>query len=158
MGISFSFGNAFAKAYRATGHKLPRSGKAFISVNDRDKKNVLSIAMALYQLGFELCGTNGTARFLQQAGLEVEAVPKFHEGGRHIQELMVQGEIQLVINTPIGKMSYHDDRYIRSTALLHGIPCITTLTAAQALVEAIRAIKSERMLVHCLQDTFRTGS
>ncbi|PIE02202.1 MAG: carbamoyl phosphate synthase large subunit [Acidobacteria bacterium] len=154
MGVSFSFGNAFAKAYRATGHKLPRGGRAFISVNNRDKKKVLPIAMALYQLGFELCATAGTARFLSQSGLEVEAVTKLHEGGHHIHQRMIDGEIQLVINTPVGKMSHHDDRYIRSTALLYGIPCLTTLTASRALVEGIRAIKSERMLVHCLQDMF----
>ena len=154
MGIGFSFGNAFAKAYRATGQKLPRNGRAFISVNKRDKKNVLPIAMELFQLGFELCATQGTAEFLTQKGLEVSLVSKLHEGGYHIKSQLEDGKIQLVINTPVGKESHNDDRYIRSTSLLHGVPCITTLTAARALVEAIRAIKSERMLVHCLQDVF----
>ena len=154
MGVGFSFGNAFAKAYRATGHKLPRGGRAFISVNDRDKRKIVPIAMALYQLGFELCATSGTAKELQSRGLEVDTISKLHEGGNHVQQQLEEGHIQLVINTPVGKESHHDDRYLRSTALFHGIPCLTTLTAANAFVEAVRAIRSERMLTHCMQDMF----
>jgi carbamoyl-phosphate synthase large subunit len=152
MGIGFSFGNAFAKAYRATGQELPRKGTAFLSVHDRDKRGLIPVAMGLYQLGFTLVATQGTAAFLQRSGLPVQLVGKRHEGAEHIGDWMMKGKVHLIINTPVGKDGHEDDRYIRQIALGQSLPCLTTLTAAKAVVEAIRAIKSERMLVHCLQD------
>lgn len=152
MGSGHSFGIAYAKAYRACGYELPRRGTAFISVNDRDKAAVVDLARGLYQLEFDLVATSGTAAILRRHGLEVAVVKKRHEGSPNIAEAISQGEIALVINTPIGKESHLDDRYLRWEALKWNIPCITTLSAARALVEAIRSIKAERILAHCLQD------
>lgn len=152
MGSANSFGAAFAKAYRATNYELPKEGKMFISVNDKDKPHIVDIARDLYQLGFDLVATSGTAEYLERFGLEVETTHKYHEGGDTIVDRIRRNEIDLVINTPVGKEGHLDDRYIRWEALRHSVACITTLSAARALVSAIRAIKSERMMVHCLQD------
>jgi len=152
MGNALTFGNAFAKAYRATGHKLPKEGRAFISVNDADKGAAIEIARGLYTLGFEILATSGTASFLERVGLEVTTVKKLTEGSPNIVDYIERDEVDLIINTPVGKISHRDDRYIRREAMKHKISCVTTLSAAQALIEAIRAIKSERMTVHALQD------
>jgi len=161
MGNALTFGNAFAKAYRATGYKLPKSGVAFISVNEGDKSASLDIARGLYQLGFDLIATGGTARFLRGAGLTVTPVKKRHEGSPNIVDLIERREVDLIINTPVGREGHVDDRYIRRAAMLYGVPCQTTLSASRALVHAIRSIKAERLSVHCLQDLaaqFKNGS
>lgn len=152
MGTGHSFGIAYAKAYRACGYELPRKGKAFISVNDRDKAAVVDLARGLYQLEFDLVATEGTAEVLKRHGLEVEVVKKRHEGSPNIAEAIADRQVDLIINTPVGKASHLDDRYLRWEALKWNIPCITTLSAARALVAAIRSIKAERILAHCLQD------
>ncbi len=152
MGNALTFGNAFAKAYRATGFKLPKDGVAFISVNQQDKPAVVDIARGLYQLGFELIATSGTARALEEAGLEVRSVKKLHEGKPNIADLIERREVDLIINTPIGREGRIDDRYIRRAAMQNHISCLTTLSAARALVHAIRSIKAERLNIHCLQD------
>ena len=152
MGNALTFGNAFAKAYRATGFKLPKQGTAFISVNDRDKGNAIDIARSIYQLGFDIIATGGTAEFLKRSGIEVNTVRKLHQGGPSILDLIADNKVQLIINTPVGKEGHHDDRYIRLSAMKANVPCITTLSAARALIQAIRAIKSERLTVNCLQD------
>ncbi len=154
MGNALTFGNAFAKAYRATGFKLPKSGRAFISLNRRDKPAALELARSIYQLGFDLIATVGTGEYLREHGLEVTILRKRYEGSPNIIDYIERREIALVINTPIGKESHHDDRYIRLACTRYQIPCLTTLSAARALVQAIRAIKSERLTVHCLQDLF----
>lgn len=152
MGTGHSFGIAYAKAYRACGYELPRNGIAFISVNDRDKPAVVDLARGLYQLEFDLVATGGTAAFLRKHGLEVEDIKKRHEGEDNVADAIANREVDLIINTPIGKKSHIDDSYLRWEALKWNIPCVTTLSAARALVSAIRSIKAERILAHCLQD------
>jgi carbamoyl-phosphate synthase large subunit len=152
MGSAMSFGSAFAKAYRAAGAKLPRQGRAFLSVNDRDKGKIAEIGRGLYQLGFDLCATQGTAEVLRAAGLPVELVAKVHQGEPHIAQAIAEGSVALVVNTPIGKHGHVDDRYIRLEAQRCGVPCLTTLSASRAAIEAIRAIKSERLEVFAIQD------
>jgi carbamoyl-phosphate synthase large subunit len=155
MGIGRRFGTAFAKAWIGAGHKLPLSGRAFLSVNDRDKEALLPVARELVAGGFELVATAGTAKALESAGLAVERVRKVAEGRPHVVDLMLNGEIDLVVNTPLGGESFLDDREIRTTALKLDIPCITTLSGAMAAVEGIRSLEADRLDVTALQDLTR---
>lgn len=152
MGAADTFGAAFGKAYLAAGQRLPEQGRAFISVNDHDKPNVLRIGTGLAELGFRLCATRGTAAFLKAHGLDVEPVFKVNEGRPNVADRLVSGDIHLVINTPLGRASFFDDRALRRAAMMHGVPCITTLTGAAAAVSAIRALRSEALTVKPLQD------
>jgi len=157
MGAADSFGAAFGKAYLSVGQRLPDHGVAFISVNDHDKPNVLPIARDLASLGFHLCATRGTAAFLKAHGLDVNVVFKVNEGRPNVADKMVSGEIHLVINTPLGRASFFDDKALRRAAMLHGVACITTLTGAAAAVSAIRALRSAPFTVKPLQD-YHAGS
>jgi len=157
MGAADNFGAAFAKAYLSAGQRLPERGTAFISVNDHDKPNVLPIARDLAALGFRLCATRGTTVFLKAHGLDVEPVFKVNEGRPNVADRLVSGEIHLVINTPLGRASFFDDRALRRAAMLHGVPCITTLTGAAATVSAIRALGAQTLTVKPLQD-YHAGS
>ncbi|HVS31877.1 MAG TPA: carbamoyl-phosphate synthase large subunit [Thermoanaerobaculia bacterium] len=141
MGSSRTFGEAYAKALLGAGVRLPLDGTAFISVNDNDKGPlVVQLANDLAALDFKLIATAGTREFLERHGIEVGNVFKVHEMERpNITDRMINGEVKLVINTPYGKSAYTDDTYIRRTALQVGIPCITTLSAAAACVDAIRS-------------------
>src|SRR5207253_2929618 len=143
MGSSPTFGEAYAKSLLGAGVKLPLGGTAFISVNDNDKRqHVVQLARDFSNLGFKLIATDGTREFLARHGVEVSAVSKVHEGVRpHIVDRMINREVSLVINTPLGKSAFVDDTYIRKNALQLGIPCITTLSAATACVEGIRALR-----------------
>jgi carbamoyl-phosphate synthase large subunit len=157
MGGAASFGQAFAKAQLAAGHRLPSEGSAFISVNNDDKPNVLPIARDLVALGFRVVATRGTAAFLRAHGIPADIVFKINEGRPHVADEILNGKIQLVINTPLGRESFFDDRTVRRTATLHDVPCITTLTGAAAAVNAIKALKSETLTVRALQD-YRTAT
>ncbi|HUP47857.1 MAG TPA: carbamoyl-phosphate synthase large subunit [Thermoanaerobaculia bacterium] len=141
MGSSRRFGEAYSKALLGAGVRLPLGGTAFISVNDNDKRPiVVQLARELQNLGFQLIATSGTREFLWGHGVEVGLTWKVHEIERpNIVDRMINGEVTLVINTPYGKSAYTDDTYIRRNALQQAIPCITTLTAATACVEGIRA-------------------
>jgi carbamoyl-phosphate synthase large subunit len=141
MGSSQRFGEAYAKALLGAGVRLPLGGTAFISVNDNDKRPmVVQLARELQNLGFQLIATAGTREFLVGHGIDVGLTWKVHEMERpNILDRMINGEVTLVINTPYGKSAYTDDTYIRRNALQMAIPCITTLTAAIACVEGIRA-------------------
>ncbi len=152
MGISQRFGLAFAKAWIGAGHKLPREGAAFLSVNDRDKSALRPVAARLRALGFRLLATAGTAASLRQAGLEVETVKKLAEGRPHVIDYLINGEVTLVVNTPLGGESHQDDMEIRTTALKLDIPCITTLSGATAAVEGIEGLREEGFTVCSLQD------
>jgi carbamoyl-phosphate synthase large subunit len=152
MGSSENFGLAFAKAQLSAGVKLPAAGTAFISVNDHDKKNVIKVAQGLHDLGFRLTATRGTAQALNAAGINAQTVNKVNEGRPNISDLIKSGEVQLVVNTPLGKESQYDEKAIRSVALNHRVPCITTLSAAAACVEGIRALKQEPIRVKSLQE------
>ena len=152
MGAASTFGVAFAKAQQAAGQSLPSGGTAFVSVNDHDKPTVLPIARQLLDLGFKLVATRGTAAYLNAHGLRAAMVFKVNEGRPNVADELVNGDIQLVINTPLGRASFFDDRSLRRAAMLHGVPCITTLTGASAAVSAIRDAGPEYPDVRALQD------
>jgi carbamoyl-phosphate synthase large subunit len=152
MGGAATFGAAYAKAQLAAGNRLPREGTAFISVNDDDKANVVAIARDLAGLGFSLLATHGTAAYLRAHGLEVELVFKVNEGRPHIGDRLLNRDIHLVVNTPLGRESFFDDRTLRRIATVLGVPCVTTLTGAAATVSAIRALREETLDVRPLQE------
>ncbi len=152
MGEALTFGNAFAKAWMGAGHVLPLAGAAFLSVHDRDKPGLLPVAQRLAELGFELTATAGTADYLRGQGLAVRTVLKVHEARPHVVDLLINGEIALVVNTPLGRESHEDDGIIRRTALKYDIPCITTLSGAMACAEGIAALKREGLSVRSLQE------
>jgi len=158
MGISEHFGIAFAKALAAAGAEIPTSGTAFVSVNDHDKEEVLPIARALHEMGFLLVATRGTAAFLSARGVPTEMIYKVNEGRPHIVDRIRSREIDLIINTPLGEASFYDDGAIRKNAILHGVLCLTTLTAAAATVEAIRALRERTTIdVTSLQEIHAAG-
>jgi carbamoyl-phosphate synthase large subunit len=153
MGGAATFGSAFAKAQLAAGQSLPVNGTAFVSVNNDDKANVVPIAKDLAELGFRILASRGTAAYLRAHGLTtVDVVFKINEGRPHVGDQILNGQIDLVINTPLGRESFFDDRLVRRIAMLHGVPCITTLTGAAAAVSAIRALRSESLDVRSLQE------
>ena len=155
MGIAADFGLAYAKAELAAGEALPTSGTVFLSTHDRDKPALLPVARRLAQAGFALVASAGTAASLQAAGLRVETVLKVHEGRPNIEDSIRSGEIQLVINTPIGRQAAHDDRYLRRAALDYAVPTVTTLAGARAAVEGIAALQQQRQVeVIALQDIY----
>ena len=154
MGIADSFGHAFAKAQVASGSGLPVEGAAFISVNDYDKNNVVPIARGLERLGFRLLATRGTARALEAAGLPVERVFKVNEGRPNVVDRLKNGDIHLVINTPLGQASYFDEQAIRKTAIRMAVPCITTLSGAAAAVTGIEALREQALEVRSLQEYY----
>jgi carbamoyl-phosphate synthase large subunit len=157
MGISPSFGHAFAKAQMACGQSLPTSGRIFISVNDNDKNSVVPIARGFAELGFRLLATTGTADRLAREGLMVEAVFKVNEGRPNIVDRILNGEVDLILNTTLGRASHFDEMAIRRIAASRNIPCITTLSAGAASVEGIRALKREGLEVAPLQ-AFHPGT
>jgi len=121
-------------------------------VNNADKTNVVSVARDLARLGFSLLATRGTAAYLRSHGVDVEIIYKINEGRPHIGDAILNKRIALVINTPLGRESFFDDRAVRRAAMLQGVPCITTLTGAAAAVSAIEAIRSEGLTVKSLQE------
>src|SRR3954470_2749534 len=137
MGIGDTFGEAYGKAMIGAGLSLPSAGKAFLSVNDADKGAAVLLARKLSRLGFEIVATLGTAARLLEVGMTVETVFKVNEGRPNIVDHIKRGEISLVINTPLGRVSHYDEQAIRRAALQYNVPCVTTMTGAQALVEAI---------------------
>jgi len=152
MGISTSYGQAFAKAQLAAGQKLPNSGTVFISVNDRDKRQLGTIGKELVSLGFKIVATRGTASALHSTGVACEEVYKVNEGRPNIVDLIKTSKVQLVINTPLGRESFYDEKSIRRAAIRYNIPCITTLSAAHAAVRGIHALIELKREVSCLQD------
>ena len=152
MGGASNFGTAFAKAQLAAGQRLPDSGRAFISVNDEDKANVVPVARDLAALGFSLLASRGTAAYLRAHGLEVEVVFKINEGRPHVGDKLFNREIDLAVNTPLGRESFFDDLTVRRIAMMLGVPCVTTLTGAAATVSAIQALRSETLDVRPLQE------
>ncbi len=153
MGIDRDFGRAFAKSQIAASGTLPLEGTVFLSVRDPDKPHLPPLGQAFAELGFHILATTGTARCLQDAGIPAERVYKVTEGVRpHIVDRMKNGEVVLVVNTPEGRASRLDSYSIRRTAITQGIPCFTTMAAANAAVEGIRALKTEGLQVKALQD------
>jgi carbamoyl-phosphate synthase large subunit len=154
MGGSSSFGVAFSKAQLSVGQRLPEGGTAFVSVNNDDKANLLPIARDLAALGFRLIATRGTAAFLRAYGLDVDIIFKVNEGRPNIADEIVNRKVDLVVNTPLGRESFFDDRAVRRAAMMHQVPCITTLTGAAAAVSAIRAMRDQGVAVRALQDYY----
>jgi carbamoyl-phosphate synthase large subunit len=152
MGVSDNFGQAYAKAQMGAGVALPRSGTAFISVNQHDKKNVIKIADRLQTLGFKLIATRGTTAVLREHGIPVEHVYKVNEGRPHIVDLIKSGKVDLILNTPLGKNSFFDERAIRRAAMQHNVPCITTLSGGAAVASGIAALQQNKIDVKSLQE------
>jgi carbamoyl-phosphate synthase large subunit len=154
MGGADNFGASFAKAMMGAGQRLPEKGCVFISVNNSDKPTVLPIARDLALLGFTLAATRGTAAFLRAHGLDVDVMYKVNEGRPNVADHLVNRSIDLVINTPLGRDSFFDDRAVRRAATMAQVPCITTLTGASAAVQAIRALRQAALTVRSLQDYY----
>lgn len=153
LGISESFGEAYYKAQEATQTKLPTEGTVLLSVCDRDKAELLEIAAAFNELGFKILATGGCYKMITEAGIPAERIFKVYEGRPNIPDQIANREIQLIINTPAGKTSAHDDSYIRKAAIKHKIPYITTMAAAKASAEGIRAIIEKKQFgVKSLQE------
>ena len=137
MGIGYSFGEAFAKAQLAVDAPLPDSGAVFISVNDRDKDKIVPIAKSLQDLGFKIWATDGTCNRLLAEGIDASPIFKVNEGRPNVVDRIKNGEIQVIINTPLGRESHYDERSVGKEAYRRGIPNITTLSGASAAVQAI---------------------
>jgi carbamoyl-phosphate synthase large subunit len=152
MGISSTFGLAFAKAQLAAGQRLPQQGTVFLSVNDHDKRHVAFVVQDLLAAGLKVVATRGTAAALASAGIEVESVYKVNEGRPNIVDLIKTAKVDLVINTPLGRESFYDEKSIRRAAVRYNIPCITTLSAASAAARGIRAMAGHAVDVAALQD------
>jgi carbamoyl-phosphate synthase large subunit len=152
MGIDVDFGRAYAKAEIAAGHHLPTKGNIFLSVKDSDKRDVVYIAKRLEDLGFNLIATGGTAKLLERNGIKVRAIHKIAEGRPNAIDLIINKEIDLIINTPMGKGGKTDEGRIRAFAVSHGIHVVTSIAGAQAAVQGIEAILRRKMEVHALQD------
>jgi carbamoyl-phosphate synthase large subunit len=154
MGGADNFGAAFAKAMMGAAQRLPEKGCVFISVNNSDKPTVLPIARDLAGMGFSLAATRGTAAFLRAHGLQVEVMYKVNEGRPNVADHLVNRSIDMVVNTPLGRDSFFDDRAVRRAATMAQVPCITTLTGASAAVQAIRALRQAALTVRSLQDYY----
>ena len=158
MGVARSFGQAFAKAQLAAGQPLPREGHAFLSVHDNDKEALVPVARGLVDLGFRIVATSGTKGYLEDRGIECERVYKVLEGRPNIVDRIKNGEIVLIINTPLGAESFFDEKALRRTATDRGIPLVTTLSGAHATVEAIRDLRAESLEVRSLQEIYESVS
>ncbi|MGH7459010.1 MAG: carbamoyl-phosphate synthase large subunit [Longimicrobiaceae bacterium] len=156
MGIDDSFGMAFAKAQISAGMPLPLQGTVIVTVNDRDKPAVTPVIRRLHDMGFRVLATDGTARYLRKRGVPCEHVYKVNEGRPNMADRIISGEVALLINTPLGKQSQYDDYATRRAALAHGVPYITTMSAASAAADAISALRSRKREVRPLQD--RSGA
>ena len=152
MGIDAKFGRAFAKSQIAAGMMLPTEGKVFLSIRDADKAGMLGPARTLHEGGFRIAATRGTADYLNRNGIPAEPILKINEGRPHVADLIKNGEIDLVINTPLGAQSKADSYYIRRTALVYNIPYVTTLAAAKAVAQAIFHLIEEDLSVRSLQE------
>jgi len=158
MGIDDSFGMAFAKAQISAGMDLPLEGSVILTVNDRDKATVVPIARRLHDMGFRLLASEGTARHMHARGIACEQVFKVNEGRPNMVDLMISGEVALLINTPLGKQSQYDDRAMRRAAISNGIPYVTTMSAASAAADAISALRNRRREVRSIQERIAEGS
>jgi carbamoyl-phosphate synthase large subunit len=152
MGIDVDFGRAFIKSQIAAGQNLPLSGNVFISVKNKDKRQITFIAKRLVDLGFNLISTQGTAKALKSNGIAVKEIHKIQEGRPNILDLIKNREIHLIVNTPSGKVPRVDEVKIRSLAVQYGVPCITTISGAQASVNGIEAMLKKELEVKALQD------
>ena len=151
LGMADSFGAAFYKAQDAAKSCLPLSGKVLMTVADRDKQAAVNVARRFTELGFSIIATSGTRDFLQKNGIEAALVSKMHEPRPHVADCIKNGDVQLVINTPLGKSSKEDDSHIRKAAIGYRIPYVTTIAAALSAVQGIAAFKQQSPSVKSLQ-------
>ena len=142
LGLSHSYGEAFYKAQEATQLKLPLEGTVLISVNRKDKAEVVDIARSFHKDGFSIIATGNTYEAISSAGIPVKKVKKLYEGRPNIYDMITNGDIDLVVNSPAGKDSIHDDSYLRKAAIKAKIPYITTIAAAKATADGIGYVKS----------------
>jgi len=154
IGLDTRLGSAFAKAEIAAGNLLPTRGTVFISVNDRDKQNIIDIAQDFQEIGFNIMATQGTAEVLRQNGLLVKEIFKVNEGRPHVVDHIKNGEIHLVVNTPLGERARDDEYDIGRAAIRHKIPAITTLSGAKTAIRGIRRLLKGDLPVKSLQDIF----
>jgi carbamoyl-phosphate synthase large subunit len=152
MGQDKDFGMAFAKTQMAAKPSLPMEGNVFLSVKDSDKPKALEIAKGLSELGFSFTSTEGTAKFLNENGIKAESTLRISEGRPNVADLIKNGKVQLVINTPLGLIPRRDENGIRQEAVSHSVPVITTLGSAYAALEGIRSLKDRKFSVKSLQD------
>jgi len=153
MGVDSTFGMAFAKSQRAAGVNLPMDGNCFISVKDKHKRPILFIAKKLEELGFKILATTGTAKALRMNGIQVETIHKVSDHKHpNVVDLIVKGEMHLVINTPSSRTPRQDEVAIRSTSVAHNVPLCTTVSGASASVIAIDALKKEGISVKTIQE------
>jgi carbamoyl-phosphate synthase large subunit len=152
MGIDADMGMAYAKSQIGAGSRIPMQGTVFLSLNERDKPNVGSLAKDLIELGFKIVATKGTAQIVRDQGLPVDVVYKVGEARPNVVDRIINGEINWIINTPYGVESKYDERAIRRTALERGLPTMTTLAAAQSAVLGIRAMRERKPTVMSLQE------
>lgn len=158
MGISEIFSIAFAKSQLAAGTVLPESGKIFLSLSARHKDHVVPLGKALFDLGFELLATEGTAQRLTDEGIPVTKVKKIAEGHPNLIDHLKNDDVQLILNTPSGKGARTDEGKIRAAGVQHGVPCITTVAAADAAIRAMAAVRNTPMDVESLQDRYAASA
>ncbi|MGB7588197.1 MAG: carbamoyl phosphate synthase large subunit, partial [Solirubrobacterales bacterium] len=152
MGIAADFPTAFGKAQAAAGVSLPVEGSVFITVTDTDKPAATQLATRFHDLGFEVIATGGTAQSISSMGIPVTRINKLGEGSPHVVDLIRERRCDFVINTPTGSGARADGHAIRTAAVRHGIPCVTTMTGASAAVRAIAALKQQEADVRSLQE------
>jgi carbamoyl-phosphate synthase large subunit len=152
MGIDTAFGAAFAKAQLAAGSGLPVEGTVFISVHDIHKDKIIDTARSFIEMGFTILATAGTAAHLNAAGIAAEPVLKMSEGRPNVVDHIKNSGIQMIINTGIGRRSSEESYHIRQSAVRYGLPYVTTISAARASVEAIKALMADELQVAALQD------
>ena len=154
MGVGRSFGTAFAKSQQASGFAMPARGNVFISVNRNDRQTVLPIAKTLAELGFRLIASGGTAEFLSEQGLAVRTTRKISEGRPNVLDQLKNGEVDVVINTPLGRDSFRDELLIRRECYELDVLLLTTMSAAQATVEALRSLRDDSLSPISLQELY----
>jgi carbamoyl-phosphate synthase large subunit len=154
MGVSPRFSLAFAKCLLSVGVRLPVKGRIFMSVSARHKDQIVDLARRIHKLGHEILATEGTAKRLTDAGIPVEPVKKLIEGHPNLIDHLKNDRVDLIFNTPSGKGARTDEGKIRATAVQHGVPCITTIQAAEAAVMAMESLLHEELSVQALQDRF----
>ena len=141
LGLATTYGEAFYKAQEATQSKLPLGGTVLISVNRKDKAEVIEVAQDFANAGFRILATDNTYKLIREAGIEAERVKKLYEGRPNILDLITNGKIDLIINSPVGKDSIHDDSYLRKAAIKAKVPYMTTIAAARATAKGIRYVQ-----------------
>jgi carbamoyl-phosphate synthase large subunit len=152
MGIDNDFGMAFIKSQLAAGVRIPDSGNVFVSVNDHDKPHIMDITKGLVKLGFDITATSGTGRLLEENNIPSRLAHKIGEGRPNVLDIIKNGEVQLIINTPFGKETKQDETLIRSSATARGIPIITTMSGARATVKGMQARAKRGMTVKTIQE------